>query len=337
MFDRARWTTMAAAVAVTVVAGVGLPSANAIVSSGDRDVFVPITPCRLLDTRAASQVGSRGHPLLPGETYTQAVTGTNGNCTIPADANAVAMNVTVVNGTIGSFLTVWPADAAQPLASSLNWVAGAPATPNKVDVKLSVAGTVSLFNNSGTVDVVADIVGFYADHNHDDRYYTKPEVDGAVAAVATVANAAARSARVDTYDEYSMRFLTVAAGITMSVVPVGVCLGNTGTTSVNGFVALVVPVGARLTSVDVAMFDGATSSYSGFLIRDVLSGGSLNSVAIGPIINGGGQTNIVVHHVITPPVPEIVATGVSYHLELDNFANGANGFCQATVAYNTDG
>ncbi|MCU1390450.1 MAG: hypothetical protein JWL72_3788, partial [Ilumatobacteraceae bacterium] len=31
------------------------------------------------------------------------------------------------------------------------------------------------------------------------------------------------------------------------------------------------------------------------------------------------------------------ATGVSYHLELDNFANGANGFCQATVAYNTDG
>lgn len=337
MFDRTRWTATAAAVAMTVVAGVGLPSANAIVSSGDRDVFIPITPCRLVDTRAATQVGTRGNPLGTGETYTLAVTGTNGNCTIPADANAVAMNVTVVNGTSGSFLTSWPADATQPLASNLNWVAGAPPTPNKVDVKLSVAGKVSVFNNSGTVDVVADIVGFYVDHDHDDRYYTKPEVDTAVGAVAAVANAAANSARVDTYNEYSIRFLATGAGITMSPVPVGACLGNSGPTSANGFIALVMPIGSRLTSVDIAMFDGATSSYSGFLIRDVLSAGSLNSVAISPLIIGGGQTNTVVHHVIIPPVPEIVAAGVSYHIELDNFANGANGFCQATVTYNTDG
>jgi hypothetical protein len=73
------------------------------------------------------------------------------------------------------------------------------------------------------------------------------------------------------------------------------------------------------------------------LIRDVLSASGLSSVAIGPALVGGGQTNAVVHHVIVPPVVETVGAGVSYHLELDNFANGANGFCQATVTYNTDG
>ena len=33
------------------------------------------------------------------------------------------------------------------------------------------------FSNAGSVDVLADIVGYYTDHNHDDRYYTKAEID----------------------------------------------------------------------------------------------------------------------------------------------------------------
>ena len=134
---------------------------------------MPIAPCRLFDTRSASAVGARSTPLSAGETYTQKVTGDNGNCSIPPAATAVAMNVTIVNPSATSFLTVYPADAPQPTASNLNWVGNQAATPNKVDVKLSATGEIKLFNNGGTVDVVADIVGYYADHNHDDRYYTK--------------------------------------------------------------------------------------------------------------------------------------------------------------------
>ncbi len=170
---RVRWAAVGAALAVAVGAGGGIAITNAAVSSGERDVFVPITPCRLLDTRAASQVGPRATPIGAGETYTQVVRGTNGNCTISPDAIAVAMNVTVVDGTAGSFLTVWPSDAAKPLASSLNWQAGQAATPNKVDVRLSADGKVSFFNLGGTVNVIADVVGFYADHNFDDRYLPK--------------------------------------------------------------------------------------------------------------------------------------------------------------------
>jgi hypothetical protein len=106
------------------------------------------------------------------------VVGLNGNCNIPADASAVAMNVTAVGGTAGSFLTIWPSDVApRPLASNLNWVPGSPPTPNKVDVKLSADGKINLFNLQGSVSVLADVVGYYADHNHDDRYARRVSVD----------------------------------------------------------------------------------------------------------------------------------------------------------------
>lgn len=332
MFDRARLTTVTAAVAATILVGVGLPSASATISTGERAAFVPITPCRLLDTRPSTLVGPRSTPLGNGETYTQAVAGANGNCIIPTDATAIAMNVTTVNGTAGSFLTVWPADAAKPLASNLNWVAGSPATPNKVDVKLSAEGKINIFNLSGNVDVLADIVGFYADHNHDDRYYTKAQVDTGLAAVDD-------SLRSDTYNEISMVFTNVGAGVTMSQAP-GSCLGNSGATPAPGRVSLVVPVGARLISVDVAMFDGPVVSvgqYTVFLVRDTLAGSAQSSTAIAPAVLGGGQTNVIVHHVITPDAAEIVASNESFHLEIGNFSSNDNGFCQATVTYDTDG
>jgi hypothetical protein len=41
--------------------------------------------------------------------------------------------------------------------------------------------------------------------------------------------------------------------------------------------------------------------------------------------------------VITPDSTEIVASTESFHLEIGSFANNDNGFCQATVTYDTDG
>ena len=168
---------MAAVAAVGALTG-SIPSASAVVTSGVRTVYVPITPCRLFDTRAAPQtVGTRSTPIGPGETLTLQVRGTNGNCTIPAGAVAVAMNTTAVNGTAGSYLTVYPADASQPLASSLNWTAGQGAAPNQLGVTLAADGRISMFNFAGTVDVLGDIVGYYEDNNFDDRYYSKAEID----------------------------------------------------------------------------------------------------------------------------------------------------------------
>jgi hypothetical protein len=76
-------------------------------------------------------------------------------------ATAVVLNVTAVQGTLPSFMTVWPADVSQPLASNLNFTPGED-IPNLVTVKLSASGQVKIYNNAGSVDVVADVVGWYA-------------------------------------------------------------------------------------------------------------------------------------------------------------------------------
>ena len=157
--SRRRYAAIGAVVAV-LLGGGGLLTASASTSPGSSS-FVPITPCRLFDTRPATAVGSRTTPLGQQGTFTATVWGSNGNCTIPTGATGVSMNVVAVNPTAPSFLTVFPADQPQPLASSLNWIANQPPTPNAVTVSLSADGKISFFNNAGTVDLAADIVGYY--------------------------------------------------------------------------------------------------------------------------------------------------------------------------------
>ena len=123
---------MKRSLAMAVVAAVGSCTIGAFQmvrggSDGSPSMLVPIAPCRLFDTRPApDNVGPVASPIEGGGVMTQAVHGQNGNCAVPTTATAVAMNVTVVGGTAASFLTIWPSDAPRPLASSLNWVPGAP-------------------------------------------------------------------------------------------------------------------------------------------------------------------------------------------------------------------
>jgi hypothetical protein len=170
-FRRGRWAAIGAAVAVTLGAGAVVPFVSATASSGTRAVVVSITPCRLFDTRPAPDtVGPRAAPIGQADTHTSFGRGAVGQCNIPAGAIGLVMNVTAVNGTASSFLTVFPTDVPRPLASSLNWTAGQAATPNQVTSLLAADGRVSFFNASGSVNVLVDVVGYLEDHNHDDRY-----------------------------------------------------------------------------------------------------------------------------------------------------------------------
>ncbi len=178
---RSRWAAIGSAVAVALGAG-GLGIATAATSGAPNPVFTAINPCRLMDTRPEFQVGDRATPLGADETYDVVVHGSTGNCSdIPAEALAVGLNVTAVEATAPTFLTFWPTGAVQPGTSNLNPVPGLPPTPNAVTVDLSTNGSFSIYNLAGTVDVVVDLVGFYVDHDHDDRYYTKSQVDADIA------------------------------------------------------------------------------------------------------------------------------------------------------------
>ncbi|MBI4882639.1 MAG: hypothetical protein HY826_01135 [Actinobacteria bacterium] len=158
-----RWAAIGAAVAVAIGGG-----ALALVSAADGGTpssFVPITPCRLLDTRSTSPVGPRSTPITAGESLSVQVTGSNGSCVIPSSATAIVINVTAVGPTAASFITLFPADVSLPNASNLNFTAGQSPAPNLVTVSLSAGGAIKIFNESGNVNVIGDIAGYYQPDN----------------------------------------------------------------------------------------------------------------------------------------------------------------------------
>jgi hypothetical protein len=174
---RSRWAAIGAAVAVTLGAGgIGLVAAT---GPSGAVTLVPITPCRLIDTRPGTDnVGPFEVALGAGDTFTISAHGDNGRCTgIPTGATALSLNVTAVGATQPSFFTIWPTGEPQPNSSSINPVPGEPPTPNAVTTKLSTGGQFNIFNLAGNVDVIVDLNGYYVDHDHDDRYYTKAQSD----------------------------------------------------------------------------------------------------------------------------------------------------------------
>ena len=186
---RTRWAAIGAACAVTLGGGTfGIVQAS--VSSGDRAVYVPISPVRVLDTRAGTPI-SNGTLKVVVEGTINLPSG-NTQVIVPVDASAVALNITVTegqkNGQYG-FVTAFPCTAATdtpPNASSLNFESNVDIA-NAMNVTTSANGSICLYVY-GTADLIVDIAGYYTDHNHDDRYYTETEVDTALTNKADVAS-----------------------------------------------------------------------------------------------------------------------------------------------------
>ncbi|MEO1056067.1 MAG: hypothetical protein AAFY28_04055 [Actinomycetota bacterium] len=184
---RSGWRRAGVGLAVGAISVGSVSAWQVTASSEDQSSFVPTAPCRLFDTRPGSEPdGGNKTALGPGDgnVHTQQVTGAVGNCQIPADAVAVSMNVTAVGGTTQSNLRVFPADVDTPTASNLNWTAGQSPTPNKVDVQLSPDGKIALFNQNGTVHVVADVVGYYTPNEVDELRTRVAELESLAASQA---------------------------------------------------------------------------------------------------------------------------------------------------------
>lgn len=150
--------------------GVRSESVTKALGSAAQDlVYTPVTPCRILDTRVA------GGALAGGFTRDfNAVVGAGGNFSsqggsatdcgvVAAGQAAVVINLTAVTPTGGGFATAYPFGVTRPLASSVNYTAGA-IVNNAIVVKLPSPLTTKDFTlyTFATADFVADIVGYYA-------------------------------------------------------------------------------------------------------------------------------------------------------------------------------
>lgn len=111
--------------------------------------LVTTIPTRLVDTR--SGVGAPAARLGPGQTLTVPVG------EFPS-ANAALLNVTAVNPSQPTHLTAWRTGDPMPKVSSLNARAGE-VTPNLVLSRLDGQRRFTVRNNSGTTDLVIDLVG----------------------------------------------------------------------------------------------------------------------------------------------------------------------------------
>jgi hypothetical protein len=126
-------------------------------------------PIRICDTRAGNPsdlsgpeaqcngTDDAGDPIGTGGTLTINVTGLAG---VPTNATAVVVNLTAVDPTAQTHLTVSPSGTL-PIISDLN------PSPNAVETNLVVArvsaeGTITIYNFNGLVNVIVDSEGWYA-------------------------------------------------------------------------------------------------------------------------------------------------------------------------------
>ena len=121
--------------------------------------YRPVVPERLLDTRPGGpQTGYAGAKPVAGQVIELQVTGA-GATAVPADAGAVALNVTVTEPATATYVTVWPCGQARPTASNLNVGAGQ-TLPNLVMVRLGAGGRVCLFTQAAA-HLIADLNGWF--------------------------------------------------------------------------------------------------------------------------------------------------------------------------------
>lgn len=131
-------------------------------------VYTPLAPCRILDTRStaagAIAAGTTRNFVAVNASNFTGQGGSATNCgTLGLSATAVAINLTAVTPAGAGYATAYPFGTTQPLASSINYTAGA-IVNNALIVQIpnplsSFDFTVYTFAQS---HYVADIVGYFA-------------------------------------------------------------------------------------------------------------------------------------------------------------------------------
>ncbi len=136
----------------------------AVSSESNGLYFVPVTPCRVVDTRLGA--GPFGAPFLSGSTSRDFAIRSSSACPglIPANADvqAYSLNVTVVPHGKLRWLTAYPANSTQPRVSTLNSYDGR-TKANAAIIPASLADTnraISVYASDDT-DLILDLNGYY--------------------------------------------------------------------------------------------------------------------------------------------------------------------------------
>jgi hypothetical protein len=120
--------------------------------------YVPLTPARLADSRAGATTVDglfAGDGIHPARSTTHLTIAGRGGA--PAHVATATLNVTVTGPTSPGFVTIWPCDQIQPLASTLNYAAG-DTVANLSITTVAADGTVCLYTEAAA-HLVVDLNG----------------------------------------------------------------------------------------------------------------------------------------------------------------------------------
>ncbi len=148
------------ALAATILTAASLPAFGASDPVPAGSVFVPITPCRLVDTRVGSgKTGAFGPPALQAN-QARVIPVPGSNCALPKAAAYSGNFVTITAAGKGpGWLAAWPDGEVWPGTVILNAPQGGTVN-NSADVAASAVGGIQVLA-TGDTDLVIDINGYY--------------------------------------------------------------------------------------------------------------------------------------------------------------------------------
>jgi hypothetical protein len=156
----------------TIAAGVfsaNPASASITHYAANGSTYHAVQPYRLADTRQNSGQTGAGQTLTAGRTLTVGVSpsGVAPN-DVPFGATAVVVNITAVDPSSTGYLTAFAAGQTVPNISTVNFTAGQ-TVANEATIALGNTGDpfygqLSVYNFTGSTDVVIDVQGYYTPH-----------------------------------------------------------------------------------------------------------------------------------------------------------------------------
>lgn len=132
--------------------------------------FVPVAPCRVVDTRQGQGKSGAFGPPTPQGGATRTVPVPDAGCGIPSTAVAYSLNITVVPSGPLSYLAVWPAGSPQPNVSTLNSLEGR-VVANAALVPAGTGGAINFFVTN-PADVIIDINGYFGATGQPVQFYS---------------------------------------------------------------------------------------------------------------------------------------------------------------------
>lgn len=137
----------------TAIAAPADPGTGADAAAG---AFVPLAPCRLLDTRSDA----------PGRLGPDVMTAVHagGRCGVPDDAIALSLSVASTESSADGYVTLWPSESVRPTTANLTFAAGETRSNGAV-VPTSAHASFGVFANAGT-HVVIDVTGAFVPADH---------------------------------------------------------------------------------------------------------------------------------------------------------------------------